>query len=72
MYFIVGLPKTIFHHDSILVLVDRLIKVAHFIPGNTIDDAPTVANEFSHEIIKLHGFSKVIILDRDSKFTSIF
>jgi hypothetical protein len=30
MDFIVGLPNTSRHHDSIWVIVDRLAKVAHF------------------------------------------
>ena len=61
MDFIGSLSKTRFHHDSILVVVDRLNKVAHFIPSNTTDDAPIVANKFSHEIFKLHGFPELII-----------
>jgi len=72
MDFIVSLPKTRFHHDSILVVVDKLTKVAHFILGNSIDDAPIVANKFAHEIFKLHGFPKVIMSYRDSKFTLVF
>jgi len=72
MDFIVGLPNTRFHHDSILVVVDILTKVAHFILGNTIDDALTIENRFSHEIFKLYGFLEVIISDRDSKFTFMF
>ena len=35
MDFIVGLPKTPNGHDSIWVIVDRLTKVAHFIPVRT-------------------------------------
>jgi len=70
--FIVGLPKTRFHHEFILVIVDKLTKVAHFILANTIDDASTVANKFTHYIFKLHGFPEVIISYRDSKFPSIF
>jgi hypothetical protein len=31
MDFIVGLPNTSRHHDSIWVIVDRLTKVAHFL-----------------------------------------
>jgi len=72
MDFIVGLPKTRFHHDSILVVVDKLTKVAHFIPGNTTNDAPVVANKFAPKIFRLHEFLEVIISDRDSKFTSVF
>ena len=31
MYFVVGLPRTHRQHDSIWVIVDRLIKSAHFL-----------------------------------------
>jgi hypothetical protein len=37
MDFIVGLPNTSRHHDSIWVIVDRLTKVAHFLPVHTTD-----------------------------------
>jgi hypothetical protein len=35
MDFIVGLPRTPKDYDSIWVIVDRLTKVAHFIPDKT-------------------------------------
>jgi hypothetical protein len=35
MDFIVGLPHTCDGYDSIWVIVDRLTKVAHFIPMKT-------------------------------------
>jgi hypothetical protein len=41
MDFITGLPKTNKQHDSIMVVVDKLTKVAHFVPVKTTH---TVAN----------------------------
>jgi hypothetical protein len=38
--FIVGLPKTQSGYDSIWVIVDRLTKVAHFIPIKTAYSEP--------------------------------
>ena len=37
MDFIVGLPRIQRGYDSIWVIVDRLTKVAHFLPVNTTD-----------------------------------
>jgi hypothetical protein len=39
MDFIVGLPNTSHRHDLIWVIVDRLTKVAHFLPVHTTDKA---------------------------------
>jgi hypothetical protein len=43
MDFIVGLPNTSRHHDSIWVIVDRLTKVAHFLLLHTTDKAQKYA-----------------------------
>jgi hypothetical protein len=43
MDFIVGLSNTSRHHDSISVIVDRLTKVAHFLPVHTTDKAQKYA-----------------------------
>ena len=43
MDFIIGLPKTVKQHDSIMVIVDRLTKVAHFILVKSTFSASDVA-----------------------------
>lgn len=71
MDFIQGLPMTHYGHNAIIVVIDKLTKVAHFIKINLIDDAP-IENNFMKEIFRLHGILEKIILDRDVRFTSKF
>ena len=72
MDFITSLPVIVKRHDSIMVMVDRLSKVAHFIPVKTTYLASEVAQVFIREIVRLHGVPKKIVSDRDAKFTSKF
>lgn len=44
MDFIIGLLRTVRQHDSIMVVVDRLTKVSHFIPMKSIFLASDVAH----------------------------
>ena len=59
-------------HDSIMVVVEKLTKEAHFILVNTTHKIDDIAKIFMKEIFKLHGLLKVIVSDRDVKFTSNF
>jgi hypothetical protein len=43
MDFIVGLPLAARRHDSIFVVVDTLMKSAHFIPVRMMYQAPDIA-----------------------------
>jgi hypothetical protein len=70
MDFITGLPRKGKLHDSIMVLVDNLTKAAHFIPLKTTHKAADVADIFMREVARLHGIPKMIVFDRDPKFTS--
>jgi hypothetical protein len=69
MDFIVGLPLTARRNNSIFVVVDTLMKSAHFIPVHTMYQAPNIARVFISEIVRLHGVPKRIISDRGSMFT---
>ena len=46
LYFITGLPKTQKHHDSIMVVVDKLSKSAHFILVKSMHKAADIAEIF--------------------------
>jgi hypothetical protein len=72
MDFIVGLPRTQVGYDSIWVIVDRLTKVAHFIPVKTTYLSAKLAELYMSRIVYLHGVPKKIMSDRGSQFTSKF
>jgi transposase InsO family protein len=72
MDFIVGLPKTQSGYDSIWVIVDRLSKVAHFIPVKTTYKGSKLAELYITRIVCLHGVPKKIVSDRGTQFTSKF
>ena len=71
MEFITGLP-TLEGKDSILVIIDRLTKYAHFIWVSSKEKAIKVTYSYVKNIFKLLGFPKVIVGDRDPKFTNNF
>jgi hypothetical protein len=69
---IMGLPRTQSGYDSIFVIVDRLTKVAHFIPVKTTYSGPQQVELYMLRIVCLHGVPKKIVSDRGTQFTSKF
>jgi len=57
-------------YDSILVVVDRLTKMVHFIPTTEKMSAEELARLFRDNMWKLHGLPESIISDRGPQFTA--
>ncbi|KAL0379074.1 UNVERIFIED_CONTAM: hypothetical protein Sradi_3212900 [Sesamum radiatum] len=66
-----GLPTST-GKDTILVVVNKLSKYAHFLTLKHPFLAVVVAQLFTKNIFKLHWMPKLIISDRDPVFMSIF
>jgi hypothetical protein len=72
MNFIVGLPYIEAGYDSIWVIVDRLMKVPHFISVKISFSGAKLAELYMSRIMCLHRVPKKIVSDRGSQFTSKF
>ena len=72
MDFITGLPRTKRGHNAIWVVIDRLSKVAHFLPIREAITTSQLADLYISRIVSLHGVPKRIISDRGSLFVSKF
>jgi hypothetical protein len=64
MDFIVGLSRTRSGNDSIWAIVDRLTKVAHFIPVKATNFGSQLAELYMLRIVCLHGVPKKIVSNR--------
>jgi hypothetical protein len=72
MDFIVGLSHTRGGYGSMWVIVDRLTKVAHFIPVRTTYMRAKLDVLYLSRIVCLHGVPKKIVSDRGTQLTSRF
>ncbi|KAK8931429.1 hypothetical protein KSP39_PZI016937 [Platanthera zijinensis] len=70
MDFIHGLPRSRTGNDSIWVVVDRLTKVARFIPNRQDDGVGKLVRLFIENVVRYHGVPRTIVSDRDGRFTS--
>jgi hypothetical protein len=69
--FIEGHPSS-HDKDSLLVVVDRLSKYAHFFALSHPFSIKTITEKFVEHIVKLHGMPKSIVSDCDPIFISKF
>jgi hypothetical protein len=72
MDFIMGLSRTQKGNDSIWVIVDRLTKVAHFLPVKANYSLSRLAELYVDKILKLHGAPRSIVSDKGPQFTAQF
>jgi hypothetical protein len=72
MDFLGPLPESKSHHDMILIIIDRLTKMAHFIPTTSNVTSKQTAELFLQYIFRYHGLPENIVSDRDPKFTAHF
>jgi len=57
-------------YNSILVVVDKLTKMMHFVPTTEKTSAEGLARLFEDNMWKLYGLPKSIILDRGPQFAA--
>jgi hypothetical protein len=72
MDFLGPLPKSLNGNDMILVIIDRLTKMAHFVPTKSTVTSALTADLFLEHVFRYHGMPESIVSDRDPKFTANF
>ena len=70
--FVVGFLKTQRNKDSIMVVVDQFLKMAHFVPCLKTLDASHAVELYFKEIVELHSIPKTITSDHDTNSMSQF
>ncbi len=59
-------------YDLILVIIDRLTKMVHYIPIKVTINASGLAEVIINVVVRHHGISESIVMDQSSLFTSKF
>ena len=69
---ITQLPRSKLGNDAIVVFVDKLTKMVHYVATRTDVTAPQLSTIFMREVCRLHGVPDSILSDRDPRFTAHF
>jgi len=69
--FVIELPLSS-GHNAVMTVVDSVLKRAYFIPMHMTVTAERAARLFLHQVWKLHGLPKCVILDRGPQFVAHF
>ena len=72
MDFVTALSRSPKGNNAVWVIIDRLTKVAHFLPLRVGQSTKIFADKYIKEIVRLHGVSVSIVLDTDTRFRSHF
>ncbi len=72
MDLITALPRTKRGHDAIMVVVEKLSKWVIYAATTTDVTAPQLAEVFFDRVVRQRSLPRVIVSDRDPRFTSIF
>ena len=72
MDFVTHLPRTPQGHDAVWVIVDRLMKSAHFLVMRMTFTLERFYRLYIREVVRLHGVPISIVSDRDPRFTAYF
>lgn len=72
MDLITDLPPTKRGFDAVLTIVDRTTKLVRFVPTRKESSAADIARLFRSAWYRHYGLPKVLITDRDRRFTSHF
>ena len=72
MDFVTHLPRTPRRHDAVWVIVDWLMKSAHFLVVRMTFTLEEFGRLYIREIVWLHGVPVSIVSDRDPRFTAHF
>ena len=57
-------------YDSVLTFTDRATKMVHLVKARSTDDAPIIARQFPHHVVRLHGLPRSLLSDRDPRLMS--